>query len=453
MSTVGPVGTAGTGGRRRRGVVAALVLAVMAVPACGGSDDTEGGAVVDVFGSLSDADVDAFEASVAPFEARTGIDVRYVGSADFEADLLERLRRGDPPAVALLPQPGLLLELVDEGFALPWTGGLADVASSDVDERLVDLVSVGDQQFGAWYSLNLKSLVWYSPKVFELRGLEVPTSWDELMALTAGLVDNVLTPWCIGVRDGPVTGWVATDWVEDLVLRFEGPDVYDDWVAHRIPFDDPAIVDAVERFGSIALDQASVYRGNRAAVELSITQAAEALLSPSACFLHRQGSVLPRLLGGSVSYAPDGDLWAFPLPAVDGGEAPLVVGGTVITRFDDSTEAGQLAAFLTTAEAATPRAQRGGFVSPLESFPLESYALPIDAEVARLLRETDVLRFDASDLMPPEVGVGTFWTGMTAYLGGARLTSVLADIETSWPIRPKLPVLVPDDVAPEVDDG
>jgi alpha-glucoside transport system substrate-binding protein len=274
------------------------------------------------------------------------------------------------------------------------------------------------------------------------------------MSATTRLVDASLAPWCIGVRDGPVTGWVATDWVEDLVLRFAGTDVYDDWVAHRIPFDDPAIVDAVERFGAIALDQASVYRGNRAAVELSITQAAEALLSsPSTCVLHRQGSVVPRLLGGSVSFAPDGDLWAFPLPAVDGGEAPLVAGGTVIARFDGSTAAGQLSAFLTTAEAATPRAERGGFVSPLESFPLESYASPIDAEVARLLREADVLRFDASDLMPPDVGVGTFWTGMTAYLGGARLASVLADIETSWPIRPKLPVLVPADDAAEADDG
>jgi alpha-glucoside transport system substrate-binding protein len=435
---------------RRAASLAMCLAAVGSLAACDDSSSSRAVTVVDVFGSLSDADVDAFEASVAPFERRTGIDVRYVGSADFEADLSERLRRGDPPALALLPQPGLLRALVDEGFALPWTGDLADAATGDVDPRLVDLVTVGDQQYGAWYSLNTKSLVWYSPAALSARGVEVPTTWDELTAITDAAIADGVSPWCLGIRDGPVTGWVATDWVEDMVLRFEGTDVYDDWVAHRIPFDDPAIVDAVSRFGAIALDQRSVYRGNRAAVELSITDAARALLSsPSTCLFHRQGSVLPRLLDSSVTYAPDGDLWAFPLPAVDGGGAPLVVGGTVLVRFDERPEAAELARYLTTAEAAVPRAARGGFVSPLESFPLDSYALPIDAEVARLLRDADVLRFDASDLMPAEVGTGTFWAGMTAYLGGARLTSVLADIDRSWPITPKLPVISP----PEATDG
>ncbi len=408
---------------------------------------------VDVFGSLSDADVEAFEASVAPFEQRTGIDVRYVASADFEADLLERLRRGDPPDLALLPQPGLLRALVDEGFALPWTGAMDTAATSDVDARLVDLVSVGSTAYGAWYSLGVKSLVWYSPAVLASRGVDVPSTWSELMAITSDAVADGVTPWCLGIRDGPVTGWVATDWVEDMVLRFEGTEVYDDWVAHRIPFDDPAIVDAVQRFGEIALDDASVYRGNRAAVELSIVEAARAVLSsPSTCLFHRQGSVLPRLIGATVDVAPDGDLWLFPLPAVEGGAAPLVVGGTVLVRFDDGSDAAELARYLTTVEAATPRADSGGFVSPLESFPLGSYALAVDAEVARLLRDAEVLRFDASDLMPADVGVGTFWTGMAAYLGGARLSSVLADIDASWPIAPEPRVLVPGDVTPEVDD-
>jgi alpha-glucoside transport system substrate-binding protein len=213
--------------------------------------------------------------------------------------------------------------------------------------------------------------------------------------------------------------------------------VYDDWVSHRVTFSDDAIVDAVARFGAIALSPDKVAGGNRAAVELTIEESARQLLEqPTRCVLHRQASFMPRLLGRSdLVVAPDGDLWAFPMPAVDGGEAPLVVGGTVTVRFSDADDVDQLARYLTTGDAATRRADRGGFVSARSTVALDRYSSTLDRFVAELLLEADVVRFDASDLMPPEVGVGTFWTGMTSWLGGARLRSVLADIDASWPVE------------------
>jgi alpha-glucoside transport system substrate-binding protein len=429
--------------------VAAVVAAVAAVVAATtlascSSRPVRSSSVVTVFGTLSDADVDDFMASVTDFESSTGIDVRYVGSSNFEADLLERLRRGDPPDLALLPQPGLLDTLVEDGFALPWDGELAEPAVAGVPDELVDLAEFGGDAYGAWYQLTLKSLVWYSPRVFAERGLDVPSTWDELTSMTGALAAGGTTPWCIGIRADGATGWVATDWVEDMVLRFAGPDVYDGWVTHEVPFTDDAIVDAVERFGAIALSPPLVAGGNRAAVELTIDESARELLQqPTRCVLHRQASFLPRLVGTSgLTVAPDGDLWAFPMPAVDGGRAPLVVGGTVAARFSDDDDVVQLARYLTTDEAATRRAARGGFVSPRSSVTLDRYSSMLDRFVAELLMEADVVRFDASDLMPPEVGVGTFWTGMTSWLGGARLRSVLADIDASWPValtKPAIP--------------
>ncbi len=427
---------------RTVGLAAVVAVAVASVASCA-SEPGRSARVVTVFGTLSDADVDDFMASVDGFESATGIDVRYVGSSGFEADLLERLRRGDPPDLALLPQPGLLDTLVEDGFALPWSGELAAPAVEGVPDELVDLVGFGGAVYGAWYQLTAKSLVWYSPKVFADRGLEVPTSWDELTSMTDDLAASGTTPWCIGIRADGATGWVATDWVEDMVLRFAGPEVYDGWVAHEVPFTDDAIVAAVERFGTIALSPDQVAGGNRAAVELSIEESARELLErPTRCVLHHQASFLPRLVGQGVTIAPDGDLWAFPLPAADGGQAPLVVGGSVTVRFSDDDDVDQLARYLTTAEAGVRRAARGGFVSPRSTVSLDDYSSALDRFVAESVAEADVVRFDASDLMPPEVGVGTFWTGMTSWLGGARLRAVLAEIDASWPVpltRPAVP--------------
>ncbi|MEA3350569.1 MAG: ABC transporter substrate-binding protein, partial [Chloroflexota bacterium] len=54
--------------------------------------------------------------------------------------------------------------------------------------------------------------------------------------------------------------------------------------------------------------------------------------------------------------------------------------------------------------------------------------------VAKLVSEATSVRFDGSDLMPGEVGAGSFWTGMTDYFSGtADADTVLAEIDASWP--------------------
>jgi alpha-glucoside transport system substrate-binding protein len=432
-----------TDARRRRLAAAIAVLCGLGPVASSDSSASTDRPVVTVFGSLTGADADAFVASLRPFEAREGIDVRYVGSSNFEADLVERVRRGDPPDLALLPQPGLLMSLAADGFALPYDGDLAEAAVHDVDPWLVGLVALDGRSYGSWYSVDPKSLVWYSPRQFRVRGLQVPTTWDDLIALTDDIAASGTAPWCLGVRDGGATGWVATDWVEDLVLRTAGADIYDAWVTHDIEFTDRRIATAVDRFGSIALDARRVSGGNRAAVELTVTDAARGLLGKQpSCLMHRQAVFLPDLLGAAganLDISPDGDLWVFPFPGDADSPSTMLVGGTVVGRVSDRPEVRSLAAYLTTLEAAAARAKGGGFVSALDSFDPANYPSELNHTVAEWTRDAEVLRFDASDLMPPEVGVRAFWAGMTAWLGGARLATTLAEIDAAWPVVAAVP--------------
>lgn len=418
--------------------VALAVCAVLGAAACG-DDDGATRPVVTLFGTLSDADVDDVDAAFAEFEQRSGIDVRFVASSGFEDDLVDRLRRGDPPDLALLPQPGLLQRLVAEGYALPWEADLAAAATDGVDRTLVDLVTVGDRVFGSWYQLTVKSLVWYSPSELDERGIAVPSTWDDLERITADAAADASPPWCIGIRAAGATGWVATDWVEDLVLRFAGPDVYDGWVARDVRFADTPVVEAIGRFGDIVLDPQMVAGGNRAAVEIGVEDSARQFAAGSSCLFHRQASFLPRFLDEPATIEPDGDLWAFPLPPVDGRQAPLVVGGTVIARFRDDAAVDQVAAHLSTVEAGVARAELGGFLSARDGVSPAAYTNSFDRWLAELVRDAEVVRFDASDQMPPTVGVGTFWTGMASWLGGARLSSVADAIDESWPlIQPRI---------------
>ena len=97
---------------------------------------------------------------------------------------------------------------------------------------------------------NVKSTVWYSPAAFEEGGYEVPETLEELTALSDQIVADGGTPWCAGIESGVATGWPITDWFEDFMLRINGPEVYDQWVNHEIPFNDPKVKAVADAVGS-----------------------------------------------------------------------------------------------------------------------------------------------------------------------------------------------------------
>jgi alpha-glucoside transport system substrate-binding protein len=86
------------------------------------------------------------------------------------------------------------------------------------------------------------------PDNFADAGYEVPTTMEELVALSDQIVADGGTPWCIGLGSGDASGWPATDWVEDIMLRTQSPETYDAWVTNELPFDSPEVVNAIEIF-------------------------------------------------------------------------------------------------------------------------------------------------------------------------------------------------------------
>jgi alpha-glucoside transport system substrate-binding protein len=65
---------------------------------------------------------------------------------------------------------------------------------------------------------------------------------------------------------------------------------------------------------------------------------------------------------------------------------------------------------------------------------LDWYTNDVDRGVAEIILNATSVRFDGSDLMPGEVGAGSFWKGMTDYVSGsADLDTALQEIDASWP--------------------
>ncbi|WP_432505629.1 ABC transporter substrate-binding protein [Kineococcus arenarius] len=404
--------------------------------------DSLDGTEVEVYTSIVTPEDQPFIDTFAPFTECTGITVNYNGTKQFEAQLPVRVQSGNAPDIAFLPQPGLLAQMVSTGQVVAAPDAVAQNVEEYFSEAWRDYGSVDGTLYAAPLGANTKSFVWYSPSAFEEAGYEVPETWDELIALTDRIVadDPDTKPWCAGIGSGEATGWPATDWLEDVVLHELGPDVYDQWIAHEIPFNDPRIVAALDRVGSILRnpDYVNGGFGDVASIATTTFQDAGVPITQGNCWLHRQASFYQANWPEGTEVAEDGDVFAFPFPQIGESAGKTVVGGgEFVAAFADRPEVQALQYYLSTPEWANLKAQATGpgWLSANTGLELDNLASPIDRLAAEQLQDESVtFRFDASDLMPAAVGAAAEWSELTAWIAAGQDTrTTLDNIEAAWP--------------------
>ena len=274
------------------------------------------------------------------------------------------------------------------------------------------------------------------------KGYEVPKTWDEMMKLTEKIAaeDTNAKPWCAGFGSGDATGWPGTDWLEDLMLRTAGPETYDKWLKHEIPFNDPQVETAMDKMGAILKDPKYVNGGFGDVKSIATTtfQDGGQPILQNKCYMHRQASFYAANWPQGTKVAEDGDVFAFYLPTVDESKGrPVLGGGEFVAAFSDRPEVKAFQTYLSSPEWANAKAKAtpgGGWVSANKGLDVNNLKSPIDKlSYETLADEKAVFRFDGSDLMPAAVGSGTFWKGMTNWITGADTKSQLKMIEDSWP--------------------
>jgi alpha-glucoside transport system substrate-binding protein len=398
------------------------------------------GTVVTMAGPFTDQDEVVFNDSIAPFEEATGIDIQYEGSKEFEASINIRLDAGDAPDIVDYPQPGLLATAVEKGYPLD----VRDVINpewlqenySDAWLNLATMEGPDGEDFmaGIWARANGKSLVFYPKAQFDAAGYVVPTTWDELMALTDQIASDGDTPWCIGIESGAATGWTMTDWMEDTLLRVAPPEVYDDWVAGDVKFDSPEVNLALDYIDQIWMNDDYVYGGTAAISTIAFGDAPKPMFeSPPQCWLHRQGNFITTFFPEEMEAGVDYDFFYFP-PIDEEYGRPVLGAGDIYAMFNDRPEVRAVMQYFSTGESLKVWIESGGAIGVQNDVDLDWYADPVTRGVAEIISQATTFRFDASDLMPAAVGQGTFWKYMTDYVSGAvDRETALQEIDASWP--------------------
>jgi alpha-glucoside transport system substrate-binding protein len=396
------------------------------------------GAEVTALGTIVEVEADRLVESWATFEQCTGISVEYQGTQEFEAQIEVLAQGGNAPDVAIFPQPGLFQRLVRDGYVMEPPADVEANVDEFWSEDWKGYGTVDDTFYGAPLMASVKGWVWYSPAEFEENGWEIPTTLDELTALSEQIAqDSGHKPWCIGLGSDAATGWPVTDWVEDFVLRQHGPDVYDQWIAHEIPFNDPQIVESFEAVGEYVLNDEFVNGGLgdvRSAISVPFGEGGLPILEGE-CSLHHQASFYEGFWGEGVTVAEDGDVWAFLTPPVNADDPQAVTGGgEIVGAFDDREEVQAFQTFLSSDTWANSRVALGGVISANTGLDPSVASSDLLAQSIEILQNPETtFRFDASDLMPGAVGADSFFSGIVDWFGGASTQEVVDEIEASWP--------------------
>jgi alpha-glucoside transport system substrate-binding protein len=387
---------------------------------------TQLGGEVTVIATWTGDEEASFRAMVKPFEDSTGVKVNYTGTRDLNTYLTVATQSGVLPDVAGLPGPGQMAEYAHAGKLMDLNSVLdADTYKAETSAAFVDLGTVDGKLVGVFIKSAVKGLIWYDPKVYTGG---VPASWDDLQAKAQAAVTGGTKPWCVGIESGPASGWPATDWIEDIVIRQSGPQVYDDWVAGKQKWTSPEIKQAFETFGN-AVNQA--YGGTKTVNATFFGDAGNPLFTtPPGCLFHHQASFITSFFEkGTPGIKAGVDYDFFPFPDINPAYSGAVTGaGDLFGMFNDTPQAAALMRYLVTADAQSIWVARGGALSGNKN--VSDYPDAIAKKSAEILTNAKIFRFDGSDLMPPAMN-DAFWKATVAYVADqSKLDSILANLDT-----------------------
>ncbi|MEU3291564.1 ABC transporter substrate-binding protein [Streptomyces longwoodensis] len=416
--------------RTRRTVRAAATLLAgalaLTLSACGGDDDNDSdsssspsagaqgsgstlnlpkldGTSLSVAAVWTGTEQANFKKVLAEFEKRTGAKVTFVPAQDPIINFLgSKVAGGQPPDVAMLPQPGAIKQAVDRGWAKPLGAEAQAELAKNYSQGWQDIGKVGGKQYGVYYKAANKSLVWYNAKVFENAGASEPKTWKDLLSTAQTVFDSGVTPFSVGGADG----WTLTDWFENVYLSQAGPEKYDQLAQHKIKWTDPSVKEALTTLAQVWGKKDWIAGGPAGALQVefpaSVTQTFTGGDQPKAAMVYEGDFVQVNIADTKEKVGTGAKV--FPFPAV-GGTAPVVSGGDAAVILKDSKGAQALATFLASPDAATIQAKLGGYLSPNKNVDNSAYPNDVQRRIAKALIESgDDFRFDMSDQAPQAFG-------------------------------------------------
>jgi alpha-glucoside transport system substrate-binding protein len=428
--------------RRRWAAVALATTVALTMSGClagGGDDEGDSGNEVLVWLSVDPPVAEGLETALTERAEGEGITVKVEVVEDINSLIMQRIQAGETPDIAMIPQPGVVRDVVARADTTVPLEDMLDMAALEetITPGTLDAGAVDGTPYGLLVSMNVKSLVFYNKPAWEEAGYPIPATIDELNQLTEQIKADGNTPWCMGIEDGGGTGWAATDWMEDLIMRYGGAEEYNAWVAHETPFDSEVVREAAAEFEELLFTEGNTLGGREGIASTNFGTASNPMFKAQPdCWMYKQGSFMTGFFQESAGVEDlDAEVGVFGFPPVEeGGENPVLGGGDMAVAMTDNDATAQVMEWLADPEIGNEAAPNSSFISPHTTFDTSLYPTELTKQMADVAYNSTAFLFDGSDQMPGEVGAGSFWREMTAWISDQQdLDTTLQNIDDSWP--------------------
>jgi alpha-glucoside transport system substrate-binding protein len=261
---------------RRLAIAVVALVGIAGLAACGSNSKSTSGTTtsssslkgqhLQVIAEWSGQEQASFQAVLNGFIKKTGASITYTSGGDNTSVLVNsRVAGGDPPDVALIAQPGAVVQLASKNQIFPLTGDAATATAANFTQAWQQLGTQKGKLYGVFFKVANKSVVWYSTAAFSNAGVQPPQTWNDFLTTSKTLADSGVAAMAIPAGDG----WPATDWFENIYLRTAGVDNYNKLTQHQIPWTDPSVITALQTWADYLKASGVVEPG---ATQLSFTQ-------------------------------------------------------------------------------------------------------------------------------------------------------------------------------------
>jgi alpha-glucoside transport system substrate-binding protein len=397
------------------------------------------GSTVTIWTSVDQPVLDGLKAAMAPKAAALGMTVNWSKVDNINQLIMTKIQANDTPDIAMIPQPGVVNDIVTRGKATP-LDDVVDMSAlkASMIPGTLESGTVNGKLYGLLVSANAKSFVFYPKKAWDKAGYTAPKSLDELNTLTEKIKTDgtAKAPWCAGIGSEAATGWPATDWFEDLIMRYGGVDGYNKWVKHETKFDSPLVRQAAAEYEKLMFTEGNVLGGRKSISSTPFGSAGTPMFdNPPGCMMYKQGSFITTFFPKKIQADLQNEVGVFAFPPAKAGDPNPVLGGGDLAVMLHNTAGAQAAMKLLADKSIGDKAAgSSNFLSPHKDFDITKYQGKIGQDTAKIAYSASAFLFDGSDQMPGAVGAGSFWKDMTAWNANQEsLDTALKNIDSSWP--------------------
>ncbi|GCE13625.1 ABC transporter substrate-binding protein [Tengunoibacter tsumagoiensis] len=409
-----------------------LSAASALLAACGGSANVD---KVGVLTQWSGEELASFRAICDAFKAKNNISIDIESTRDVNAVLSTRVKGNNAPDISGMPgipafqdfaAKGKLVQL-DKFFDM-------NKIKQNYTADWIKLASHNGNLYGVLPKSNTKATIWYNPTQFQAVGGTVPQTWDELIAVSDKIAGQGKYPWSMGVESSASSGWPATDWIAEIYINKNGPDMYDKWVAHKIPWTDSSIKESFKLFGQIVTGNHYINGAPQSILATNFQDASyQPFTNPAQSYMYYLGDFTAGFITSQYKdLKPGSDFNFFPFPSINPAYKGAVTGGAdIMAAFKDNDATRKFMEYLSSAEAQTIWVKRGGATSVNKEVKLDDYPNDVLRQSAQQMVNASSVRVGAGDLVPASLQTA-YWKAMLAYIGDTKqLDSILASLETT----------------------